>query len=1141
MRLAVFLKASKTSTKKPKLSGKSILSDDHKKTLAGVQSKYPSLYNTIGGLKELATDIGEAVQNAKEGHPHEAGLSVLKDLGLVNDKHFITTKGLNFIAWLSSEEAENEVTGGGPTTKKPAKEKTPAKPKATSVSSHFDAIYPTGDVIDKNKSHDKKDADFLALDKMGMTAWNPMDGAWDFTPKGLKAIHLWANKPKPGASMKDIYEGLATDYPYGHYDDPMAAVNADLGSIVAGEHVLVPPQYMAVLEGMDLISYGKDKKPKLTKTGALLQVWLAGNQPAKTEKKEPTAAELYKPVAHLFNYHHDDPEGAVILSDLMEAVYSGKGVTTVDPWDTNKLKQANLAVETKKGLKLTVQGEKVMAHAQEMVVEHKAKTKVKEEAAKKKHQGDIPFGPGKKAKESAENQFVQDSFEAWMHGDANEFLTMHTWDHMHAAGWVTDDGEVTDAGKEAFTWITGEIFPDLSQTPGKAQLVAKKIWVTKNGKTFQQTFWVNPKGEQPTNEFITGHQIAPAVKDAPITHENLVNAIANHLSLEFDNLSYTEGKAANFLTKYASAKGVPLNVDNTWGKALLQLGLVQHSGGHSDLFEVTELGKEVAPVLTKKSEDHAKEQQAKLEAEDKANTEKFLSTYEDKLDHVAAMLKYEIGDTEYIKPVDEDGEEMLSMLTKLGVIEYTGEGDQIKFDSEACQKLISAIEKKSGSASEGFKVLDDALRSDDIQKPLKEMADAEGITDFEFHDRKDWPKEFFVRVDKNNFSDDPTKLTLPKEAVGQIFTLDGHTFMLHAHYDWDKGMMDGRLRLTEMSTGLAVGPPKDDPTDLLADLIDRVKSGMVAPAVAKYIAKDGPATNLPDTEMKPVAWGADSFAAEEPQYTMTQWMKKLGLIEGEPEPEPEPEDDDEGGSKGSNWSGDEYDKPFEVNGVTWDGSVLKALDDWAGSPEYCKVVRAAMINAVDKLPVPARYQVKGHNGERTAKMFDAHVHALKEKKLWRATENEAWLEYKPGDFTPLGVASFTRVKDATNISSYSHVGGSVRIEVIPASKKGKLKGISIHDLVENGPDDWVDATDNIHRYKNEQEILLRCKALKIVSVDRAKRKVVAMAYAGKIPKTVVMKSKDVRPPVMHWDAMDDLSKPLSPRKKKAKGKKRGRK
>jgi hypothetical protein len=37
-----------------------------------------------------------------------------------------------------------------------------------------------------------------------------------------------------------------------------------------------------------------------------------------------------------------------------------------------------------------------------------------------------------------------------------------------------------------------------------------------------------------------------------------------------------------------------------------------------------------------------------------------------------------------------------------------------------------------------------------------------------------------------------------------------------------------------------------------------------------------------------------------------------------------------------------------------------------------------------------------------------------------------------------------------------------------------------------------------------------------------------------------MKSKDVRPPVMHWDAMDDLSKPLSPRRK-AKGKKRGRK
>jgi ADP-ribose pyrophosphatase YjhB (NUDIX family) len=82
-----------------------------------------------------------------------------------------------------------------------------------------------------------------------------------------------------------------------------------------------------------------------------------------------------------------------------------------------------------------------------------------------------------------------------------------------------DEGELTT--QEYFEWLGKETgidkseeieyfdFEDLEKAD-KSNLVKKKIWVTRGGKTFQQNVWVNPKDEEV--DAPVGSEIAPEIK-----------------------------------------------------------------------------------------------------------------------------------------------------------------------------------------------------------------------------------------------------------------------------------------------------------------------------------------------------------------------------------------------------------------------------------------------------------------------------------------------------------------------------------------------------------------------------------------------------------------------------------------------------
>lgn len=786
---------------------------------------------------------------------------------------------------------------------------------------------------------------------------------------------------------------------------------------------------------------------------------------------------------------------------------------------------------------------------------HFSQQKASKPAGKKvDYAATVKWGPAK-AKHAANNPDMQKELVQWVKGGQYGGASMG----LEHAGWLSEDHKLTAAGSSAFYSLTGETasaYPP-KKPASKVQLVPMKMWVKrKDGAAFMQTFWINPDDHDPPWDVYSQTEMHGEESKAA-DYEKHVERITEFAKLRFDIGNNTTGQgtlmgdAIKGALKYANEENAGGFVLTKYAKndvlTAKGLGLIdQHESGE---WFMTALADDVIANANAKGDAEWKKLDEQKLQKNKDLIEKYAGL--GKLDSLVSMIDSLAGDNEYLKPGGDYDGSILKELTQLGLIEMTGEGDQCHFPPHECEEFLKLAKPalEESNAEYEHKLFMHAKKLVSNWKMLSDYMESQcemrGIA-FEVVPKAEWPETVNAVVFNKEGDGNNHRMEIDSAAVGGFVKVAGITFCIHAPLSMASLKYDAGLKLTEISTGLGAGAhsvpvgKSVDYASLAQAVIDKAEKGELAGLVKQKIAEQkGEVSSLAEHAPK-VEFAAKNFDVEFEDVPKSAWMKDLDLEEGEPEPEPEPEDDDDEGGGGGDWDG----HPFEVNGVTWDREVLSELDQWAGSPEMCKKVRSAMIEDVDGLPMPARYYSgQGHSGLRVAKMFDAHTHALREKKVWRTTEKTEWLNMQPGDFTPLGISSFTRVKDATNIAQYSSVGGTIRIEVRP-TKGGTLKGISLIDIAEDN-EDWKSSTDNVNRYMNEQEILLRAKALKIVSVDKAKRKVVCIAYTGKIPKGVVMKAVGKRPPILHWGLFDDLSRPLTERKpapkKKAKGKKGGRK
>ncbi len=134
------------------------------------------------------------------------------------------------------------------------------------------------------------------------------------------------------------------------------------------------------------------------------------------------------------------------------------------------------------------------------------------------------------------------------------------------------------------------------------------------------------------------------------------------------------------------------------------------------------------------------------------------------------------------------------------------------------------------------------------------------------------------------------------------------------------------------------------------------------------------------------------------------------------------------------------------------------------------------------------------------------VKKLKDKELYRGTENQSWLKVQPGDEVPLGLASFTR-------NPKTALGFASRVKPIILIYEGPpTEGIDIQKSVDAVPEMNTLMSDSSRGTASmEAEVALRASKLQVVSIEEeyfasdvistvVKVKVVAMQKAKKETK-----------------------------------------
>lgn len=161
---------------------------------------------------------------------------------------------------------------------------------------------------------------------------------------------------------------------------------------------------------------------------------------------------------------------------------------------------------------------------------------------------------------------------------------------------------------------------------------------------------------------------------------------------------------------------------------------------------------------------------------------------------------------------------------------------------------------------------------------------------------------------------------------------------------------------------------------------------------------------------------------------------------------------------------------------------------------------------------------------------DNHLETIKDKFLYRGTQNKNWLNVKPGDEIPLGMASFSKSEEvAKGFTGDSNI-------LIRYSPPPNAEGIDFHKLMGDKADNYeLKLREVPSSIFNEKEVALRSKALRVkkITINQKENKASDREYTIIDVEVVPVKmSKSIDNSKLIEELSNDFNNPLSKRDKK---------